>query len=143
METKCNNGYTDSLRGYGRKVFKEYGYKCVYCERDFSSKEMWLFLTVEHVILLSMERGLEGQSWFNNNPKILRRNLVNLRPACRFCNGLKNKDSYSDYLVKDSFENSVRKVLDIKKEMIGKKRGEYLEFYQNCVTQDMRTMGRF
>ena len=142
METNCNGKYTDSLRDYGREVFKRYGYKCIYCEQDFSSKEMWLFLTVEHVIPLSMRGGLESLSWFKNDPKILK-SIVNLRPACRFCNGLRNKDSYSDYLDKDSFENSVRNVLDIKKKMIGEKRGEYLEFYQNCVTQDMRTMGRF
>ena len=137
METKCN-GCTDSLRNYGWKVFKVYGYKCVYCERDFSSKEMWLFLTVEHVIPLSTEKEIEGKGigWFNDNRKILR-DMDNLRPACRFCNGIRNKDNYTKYLDEDSFEDSVKNVLNIKKNTIGNKRNEYLEFYQNCVTQDM------
>ena len=138
VETNCNRKYNDSLRGYGREVFKKYWYKCVYCEEDFSSDKMWLFLTVEHVVPLSMKKILEDRNigWFREDPDILKKE-DNLRPACRFCNGIKNRDPYSDCLDEDSFKKTLNKVLNKKKADIPKRRNKYLEFYQKCIKPDM------
>ncbi len=71
------NSFTDSLRGYGFKIFQRDNFKCRYCGADgAASFETWLTLTVDHLLP-------QGHPERNNPDYIV--------TACSFCNTADNR----------------------------------------------------
>ena len=71
--------FQDSLRGYGRPIFERDKFICAYCGRDHSAFDLWIFLTVDH-LLPKDDRRREEVEW-----KVT---------ACSFCNTAKNRACY-------------------------------------------------
>lgn len=72
--------FSDSLRGYGREIFERDSFVCAYCKRDHSSFDLWLFLTVDHLLPKDDSRR-EHPEW-----KVT---------ACSFCNTARNRTKYN------------------------------------------------
>ncbi|MGH2428592.1 MAG: HNH endonuclease [Candidatus Limnocylindria bacterium] len=69
--------------GYGRPVFAECGYQCVYCSFDMGAPyENWLNLSVDHVVPEHLVKAAWPREW------VLDR--INLVTCCRACNEFLN-----------------------------------------------------
>jgi len=109
---------SESLRGYGKKLFELDGWKCRYCGLDCSQFELWLFLCVDHIIPLQQQD--EADTDLNDQR--------NHATACRMCNGFGNRTKF--VIPKNvSFEEQVASVFDQKKKDILKRRAERYEFW--------------
>jgi len=73
-----------SRHGYGRDVFKQCGWSCVYCERDLlESYESWLDVSIDHVIPQSTAWDGSAKAWVKD--------IFNLVTCCRACNEFLNQ----------------------------------------------------
>jgi hypothetical protein len=109
---------SESLRGYGKKLFKIDHWKCRYCGLDCSQFELWLFLCVDHIIPMQQqdEVGIDLDD------------QRNLATACRMCNGFGNRTRF--VIPKNvSFEEQVASVFNQKKKAILKRRDEWHKFW--------------
>lgn len=101
--------FTDSLRGYGRKIFERDKFICAYCGEDHSSFKMWRFLTVDHLLPVG-HPNREKSEW-----KVT---------ACSFCNTAKNRTKYEI-----TEKTTPQDLINMKKKEIKKTTDEYYEFW--------------
>jgi len=91
-----------SRTGYGRPVFSQCGFACVYCgyrmDRPF---EAWLQLSIDHVIPSSAKRDGYTEAWVED--------VANMVTCCRACNEWSN-----DYRVVDPPPTDVAAFFDLR-----------------------------
>lgn len=76
-------GDRTARRRYGRRVFAQCGYRCVYCGYDMGEPyEAWLSLSVDHVVPAHLVQAGWPAAWIND--------LINLATCCRACNEFLN-----------------------------------------------------
>lgn len=86
--------------GYGRPVFAECGYQCVYCGFDMGAPyEAWLNLSVDHVVPGHLVKAGWPREW------VLDR--VNLVTCCRACNEFLNGYRLADPAVPKTFADFI------------------------------------
>lgn len=86
--------------GYGRPVFAECGYQCVYCGFDMGAPyENWLNLSVDHVVPGHLVEAGWPREW------VLDR--INLVTCCRACNELTNGYRLADVTPPTSFADFI------------------------------------
>lgn len=109
--------FTDSLRGYGRKIHERDNYTCRYCGINGKhSFEVWLTLTVEHLL----PKGHPER----NNPKFI-------VTACNFCNVADNH-YFTKYGL--SFDDMTpEQLVEQRKPYVHAVRNKYREFWEENV----------
>jgi 5-methylcytosine-specific restriction endonuclease McrA len=109
---------SESLRGYGRSQLEHDQWKCQYCGLDYSSFELWLFLSVNHIIPLQQQNEVNVSLDDNRN----------FTTACRMCSGLANRTKF--VIPKNvSFEKQVASVFEQKKATILERREEFHKYW--------------
>ena len=109
---------SESLRGYGKEALERDGWKCRYCGLDCSSFELYLLLSVDHVIPWQQQ----------NEVSVNLGDTRNLVACCRACNSFENRSKFN--IPKGvSFEEQVEAVLRQKRARILAKREEWRPFY--------------
>ena len=106
-------GYDDALRGYAFYVLQRDGFKCRYC--GFDGKESfanWVLLSRDHLLPV-------GHSNRDDDRYIV--------AACRFCNEAHNRTKF------DVQGKTPDEIVEIKREAILERRGEYEEFWREKV----------
>lgn len=106
------------------------GWRCRYCGLDCSPFDLYLLLSVDHVIPWQQQ----GEVEVNLGDE---RNLVS---CCRACNSFGNRKRYT--IIKGvSFEKQVEVVFREKKELIASRREEWRQFYNDNVLPKLRPSG--
>jgi hypothetical protein len=113
---------SEALRGYAKEALERGGWKCSYCGLDCSSFDLYLLLSVDHVIPWQQQDQVETNLGDE-------RNLV---ACCRACNSFDNRKKY-DIPKGVSFEEQVAAVFRAKKELIASRRKEWRQFYNENV----------
>ena len=113
---------SESLRGYGKKPFERDKWTCRYCGLDCSKFELWLFLSVDHIIPYQQQKEV-------NTDLDDQRNHAT---ACRMCNEFGNRTKFE--IPKNvTFDKQVASVFEQKRQVIMKKRAEFFEFWTKNV----------
>ncbi len=123
MKHECEGNhmttYSDSLRGYGRKIYERDNFTCQYCGIDGKkSFDVWLTLSVDH--LLPVGHPDREEDAFKVT-------------ACRFCNEADNQ-----YFTKYGFSFDGKKpeeLIEQRRLYVQMRRDEYREFWEENVKQ--------
>jgi 5-methylcytosine-specific restriction endonuclease McrA len=111
--------------GYGRPVFDECGYKCVYCALAMSAPyEAWLNLSVDHVVPAHLTKVGWPAEW------VLDR--LNLVTCCRSCNEFTNGYRPTDRTPPRTLEEFIAirdRIFDEKREHARKRHASERERY--------------
>ena len=107
-------GGGSSRRDYGRPVFEQCGWACVYCGVDLGSTyETWLGLSVDHVVPQSATRAGYPSEWIED--------LTNKVTCCRHCNEFLNQ-----YRVTVPVPDSLEGFFDLRDRVFREKREKAL-----------------
>lgn len=113
---------SESLRGYGKEQFERDKWTCRYCGLDCSQFELWLFLSLDHIIPHQQQHEVETDL---DDPR-------NYATACRMCNEFGNRNKYE--IPKNvSFDKQVASVFEQKKKAIMRRRMEWREYWTKNV----------
>ena len=106
--------YSDSLRGYGHKIYERDNFICQYCGIDGSqSFDIWLSLSIDHLL----PKGHPNR----DNPDYI-------VTACNFCNTADNH-YFTKYDL--NFDNiSPEQLIEQRKPYVQKVRDNYREFWE-------------
>jgi len=119
---------SESLRGYGRDIFKRDGWKCAYCGLDCSQFELWLFLCVDHIIPKQQKNDIAGDV----------EDYDNQITACRMCNEFANRTKF-DIPKRTTFKEQIASVFDQKKKEVLKRREIRYDFWLENVKPFIKT----
>jgi hypothetical protein len=99
--------------GYGRPVFAECGYQCVYCGFDMGAPyESWLNLSVDHVVPGHLVKAGWPREWVFDR--------INLVTCCRACNEFLNGYRVTDVAIPPTFADFIAirdRVFDEKRDL--------------------------
>jgi len=109
---------SESLRGYGKEIHERDKWKCRYCGFDGSEFDMWLLLSVSHVIPQHQQNEVNIDL---DDP----RNLVT---SCRMCNGFRNRTKF-EIPKNGTFEYKVSSVLEQKTRAIKAERAKWRDYW--------------
>ena len=109
---------SESLRGYGRKQFERDGWKCRYCGLDCTTFELFLFLTLDHIIPKAQRDEVRNDL---DDPR-------NYATACRMCNSFANR---MRFVIPQNvtFEEQIESVFSQKKKAIQQRRDAFREYW--------------
>lgn len=121
-------GDGSARHGYGRPVFAECGYQCVYCAFDMGAPyEAWLNLSVDHVVPAHLVKAGWPREW------ILDR--INLVTCCRACNEFLN-----GYRTADAPPTSFADFIDLRDRVFDEKKE--LAIARHAVERERYVAGR-
>ena len=109
--------FTDSLRGYGHRIYQRDDYTCRYCGADGrTSFEVWLTLSVDHLL----QKGHPER----DNPDYM-------VTACNFCNTADNHYFTKYGLTFDGLTPD--QLVELRREKVQAVRDKYKEFWEENV----------